>query len=493
MMSAVIILGAILTKSFWTDEILSIKFATQTGNSFLNTLAKDYHPPLYFIMLKLWIYAFGTGEIALRVFQFIICYIFLCSVFILFKKIYPQRLHPLFILFLLSSELWLFTPMLRYYSFAASLVMFSTIIFFNWITYKKNKDFYLLTLIYILLLYTDYPSSIIILINIIYLLIKEKGLLIKHFIAIIISILAFIPWQLILYHQLGKLLSGDQSADLNNSPLSILLKVFYSIYAFVFGETIFPFETIFIVGIFLLLIVIMGGTKFSSFFNKNKDKAYLFYSVITIIIGIFFTSLLTTFISKHTSFIYTPSRTYFVLPFIFVFLSFFYDKLKNNNWQIIFLIIFFLLNSYSIFNLLSNRHFLMPVYASPWKEILNELKYKEGAILADEGFVYEYYSHYLPGKFPLQINSDTKSDFIKTLKGEGIDTLYLLLLGRESTEPTINDTIITFTLNNFKKTNEKFYLPLPESYRKIKSNILKRKSYNAKFTLMKFIIPKTML
>lgn len=490
LISAIITSGAVLTKSFWGDEIFSIQFATLTGHAFINALAKDYHPPFYFIILKLWIYAFGSGEFTLRIFQFIIGFIFISSVYFTFIKIYPKRIHPLFILFLFSGELWLFIPMLRYYSLAATIVVFSTLIFFNWITSKRQKDFYLLTLIYIILLYTDYPSSVIILIHFIYLLIKERKLIFKHLISIIASIIAFSPWLVILYLQLGKLLNRDQVADLNASPFSIALKVLYSIYAFLFSETIFPFEIIFIVGVIILLIVFFIGTKLSSLFKKNN--VYLFFSVITIVIGIIFTSLSTTFISRHTSFIYTPSRTFFVLPFVFILLSFFYDNLKSSNWRKIFIITFLILNLYSIFNILSNRHFLMPVYASPWKEIFNELKSKEGVILADEGNVYKYYANHLSGKFPEAINPKTKSGFIKILNGREINTFYLLLLGRESTEPTINEDIISFVFENFKKVNEEKYLPIEESYQKIKSFILKRKSYDAKFTLIKFSVPKKM-
>jgi len=122
---------------------------------------------------------------------------------------------------------------------------------------------------------------VIILIHFIYLLIKERKLIFKHLISIIVSIIAFSPWLVILYVQLGKLSNAGQVADLNASPFSIVLKVLYSIYAFLFSETIFPFEIIFIVGVIILLFVFFLGTKFSSLFEKNS--VYLFFSVISIL------------------------------------------------------------------------------------------------------------------------------------------------------------------------------------------------------------------
>ena len=50
---AFVIFLAYQTKSFWGDEILSISYAAQPGFGTFRVLAGDYHPPLYFFLLKL--------------------------------------------------------------------------------------------------------------------------------------------------------------------------------------------------------------------------------------------------------------------------------------------------------------------------------------------------------------------------------------------------------------------------------------------------------
>jgi len=482
--SALIVVVALFTKSFWGDEIWSIKFATLSGQEFINALTEDYHPPLYFILLKVWIYLFGIGELALRSYQFLLGSCFLFSVYLLFNKLIPNRkFHPVFILFILSGELWLFLPMLRYYILASTLAVLSTYIFFEWINNKREKHFYFLLISYILILYTDYPTAAVIAVHFVYLFFIKGELIKKYLIIIIITAASFIPWAIILLSQVGKLLKGERIADLNTSPLVLLLKIGYSLYAFVFSEVVYPFEALAITLIILLAVILSLGLNYSTIKTR---KYYIAFSALNILGGILFTSLLTTFISRHTSFIYTPSRTFFVFPFVYLLFAFLYENLKNKKWKIIFITVFLILNMYSIYNYSANRHFLMPVYASPWKAILAEIEGEKGIILADETEVYKYYSSHLEGEYPEDVNPNTPEELKKILTEKNIYSIFLLTLGRESTEPTINIELIEYIRSNFKQVSEKKFLYIDESYKKIKNKILKRESYDAKFTLQKF-------
>lgn len=482
--SASIIVAALFTKSFWGDEIWSIKFATLSGQEFINALAEDYHPPLYFILLKIWIYFFGIGELALRSFQLLLGSFFLFSVYLLFNKLIPNRkFHPVFILFILSGELWLYLPMLRYYILSSTLVVLSTYIFLEWIINKRKKHFYYLLISYILILYTDYPSAAVISIHFAYLFFIKVELIKKYLLLIIITTASFIPWAIILLSQISKLLKREQVADLTTSQLALFLKVGYSLYAFVFSEVVYPFEPLAVTLIILLVLILSFGLNYSTMKTK---KYYIGFTVLNILGGILFTSLLTTFISKHTSFIYTPSRTFFAFPFVYLLIAFLYEILKSKKWKVISITAFLILNVYSIYNYSANRHFLMPVYASPWKAVLSEIKGEDGFILADETEVYKYYSSYLEGEYPETVNPKNPEELKKLLTDKNVYSIFLLTLGRESTEPTINIGLIEYIKNNFKQVSEKKFLYIDKSYIKIKSKILKRESYDAKFTLQKF-------
>jgi len=66
---ALMLLGLLLriykngSQSFWLDEMVSIDIALADG---LTGLTWDLHPPLYHVILKAWLYLFGTSEAAVR-------------------------------------------------------------------------------------------------------------------------------------------------------------------------------------------------------------------------------------------------------------------------------------------------------------------------------------------------------------------------------------------------------------------------------------------
>jgi uncharacterized membrane protein len=485
-LSAVMVVTSILSKSLWGDEIWSVRSATLSWENLIVNLSEDYHPPAYFILLKIWIYFFGFGEVALRAFQFVLGSCFLYSVVLLFNTLLPnKRIHIFFILFSLSGELWLFLPMLRYYVLTATLVVLSTYLLFSWFNNEKKTYFYYLMICYTLMLYTDYPSGIVLIIHFVYLLIVKKEFLRNYIILMCITCLMFMPWVIILISQISKLIRFEQIADFNASPIVLFLKVGYSFYAFIFSEVVYPFEILIVTSALLLTAILFFGINYT---KLKIVKHQIGFNVVTIIVGILFTSVLTTFISRHTSFIYTPSRTFFVLPFVYLFFAFIYESLKDKKWKISFITLFLILNLYSIYNYAANKHFLMPVYASPWKTLLFEIKNEKSLILADEMDVYQYYASYLEGEFPETINPDTPEQLKEIMEQKGVNSVYILLLGRESTEPTINTKVVEYIKQKFKKVSEKKYLLIDESYRKIKNKMLNRDSYDAKFLLQKFIL-----
>lgn len=53
-------------KSLWLDEAYSVLVAKQSFSEMLVSLENDAHPPLYYLLLSVWIKIFGDGEITLR-------------------------------------------------------------------------------------------------------------------------------------------------------------------------------------------------------------------------------------------------------------------------------------------------------------------------------------------------------------------------------------------------------------------------------------------
>ncbi len=471
---------SLLTKSFWGDEILSISFSSGTVANVLSSVASDYHPPLYFLLLKLWIMFFGTGEVILRIFQGTQSVVFLWLSLIIFRNTFPSnRYHPFWILLLVSSEFWLFTPMVRYYIFAADLVLLATIVFFYWLTNSNIKTTIMLVLTYVAVLYSDYLSAIVLFVHAVIVVWKYRSLVKTLFIAYALSFLAFIPWIMTVLSQIHHLVSTHHDADLNASPFAMVIKIAFSLYAFTFGEMLYPFEPITVLGL-LLFIVTIVWICMKKDFPKNEN---LFYAILLVTAGIVFTSFVTTYIASRTSFIYTPSRALFALPFLFLSGGMMYSSIRSRWMQFIFFGGVLAINLMGDIHWIENSHFIMPVYASPWKTVVHDLQGTKGIIISDESLCYDYYRGQSEGAFPLLLKPKTVDDLNGIVRDSSIT---LILVGRESTESEVHQEIIDFLNANAKLTGTKKYLPIDKEYQELKSTILHRPSYDAKITVFHY-------
>ena len=55
-----------LRQSVWFDEAYSIMVAKRSASEIIRLSALDTHPPLYYLILKIWANVFGWSELALR-------------------------------------------------------------------------------------------------------------------------------------------------------------------------------------------------------------------------------------------------------------------------------------------------------------------------------------------------------------------------------------------------------------------------------------------
>ncbi|MBI4037111.1 glycosyltransferase family 39 protein, partial [Candidatus Daviesbacteria bacterium] len=65
---AFILRVVVINQSFWLDEAVSVLAANKFGyTGLINEFTKyDFHPPLFYVILKFWGSIFGYGEVALR-------------------------------------------------------------------------------------------------------------------------------------------------------------------------------------------------------------------------------------------------------------------------------------------------------------------------------------------------------------------------------------------------------------------------------------------
>jgi len=189
----ILILGLVLrlvslNQSFWLDEATTSYVASQL--SFREIILKfspgDFHPPLYYLLLKVWSDIFGSSEIALRFPSIIFGLLTIYFVYLLGKKLFTNKVGLIAAVLLATSGLHIYySQEARMYSLVTLLISYLVYLFL-----KKKWLIFSIILMFVGL--TDYPALLII--PVFWILAKKdwKKLLASH-IPLVVSFLFWLP------------------------------------------------------------------------------------------------------------------------------------------------------------------------------------------------------------------------------------------------------------------------------------------------------------
>ena len=116
-------------QSFWRDEAFSYVLAHKNITNILLYTARDFSPPLYYIVLHIWMNIFGTSEIALRALSLVF---FWGTVYIAFDFMHDV-LNIRYKKASFYMALVIINPILLYYAFEAR--MYTMLSFFAALSY----------------------------------------------------------------------------------------------------------------------------------------------------------------------------------------------------------------------------------------------------------------------------------------------------------------------------------------------------------------------
>ena len=217
------------------------------------------HPPIYFLLLKIWSLIFGYSELALRSFSLACGIISLALISILLKKniinVFAQ--WATFIIVLINPFLFYYFTEARMYALA---FLFAIISFIYWLKYKNHKnfksyDFVCFALSSTALIYTHYYGLFFFLALVFYDFISNRNF--YKMLSYTIPILLFLPWLFIIkiqteYHSIhwtdGSLSFINSMVGFEKGLVSLLFSpmsqanFLQSIYAIVIGITLLYFS-----------------------------------------------------------------------------------------------------------------------------------------------------------------------------------------------------------------------------------------------------------
>ncbi len=168
-----------LSQSFWIDEATSAVVARDFSLlKILNEFSPgDFHPPLYYLVLKGWVSVFGVSEISVRLLSVGFGVATVLLLYLVTKRLFSKRVGIISSLLLSLSPLHIYySQEARMYAMAGFLSLLTVWIFIKIINSKKAKshEFVTLAIVSMMLIYTNYVATFTLVFLIAWLVLKRE-------------------------------------------------------------------------------------------------------------------------------------------------------------------------------------------------------------------------------------------------------------------------------------------------------------------------------
>ena len=206
-----------VNQSLWIDEATSV--LTARDFSFSEIITKfspgDFHPPLYYLILKIWTAIFGSGEVGVRLLSVMAGVGTVYFVYLIankFIRVNYSNFPGIAALLLATSGLHIYySQEARMYALSSLLVTFSIYLFLSIQKSSARIPWLLFSLSLPLIILTDYLSAFIFPVFWFFAIKKNKSWFKKFILANIPLVMAVIVWLPIFKGQLESGLSVESS------------------------------------------------------------------------------------------------------------------------------------------------------------------------------------------------------------------------------------------------------------------------------------------
>ncbi len=184
----------------WFDEIFSVHAASQPWSSILGFVAQDLiHPPLFYILLKIWTTVGGESVLWARMFPFAFAAAALIPLYFLARDLRLRTSQTLLAIAFIASSgtLIKYAQEVRMYSVVLCVSLFSIWLFVRF--FYLGKNIWILTAVNAVLVYTHYFGWLLVLSEVIAIIALQRIKIRQMLIMLGILIVAAAPWLIYVY------------------------------------------------------------------------------------------------------------------------------------------------------------------------------------------------------------------------------------------------------------------------------------------------------
>ncbi len=263
-----------LTEScLWFDEIFSVHAAKHAWRDLFWFVAQDLiHPPLFYVLLKIWITLGGESLFWLRFFPVFFSIIALVPFYFLCRqlKLNYSTISLAFAFLAANGALIKYAQEVRMYSLLLCLALFSMWLFARF--FHLGKGFWALTIVNVLLVYTHYFGWFVIVSEVAAILILQRIKIGQILTMLGIAVLSFAPWIFAVWRAAQVNADFGQNIGWMTKPNPKIVSefVFDLIEPFYFQASSVDASSNFFVSVPILLVFIAAAIFY---FSNRKDKS----------------------------------------------------------------------------------------------------------------------------------------------------------------------------------------------------------------------------
>lgn len=219
--------------SLWGGEAFTMIGVKQTWmGMFSYVIADIVHPPLFYILLKLWIGLGGESLLWLKVFPVLSSIALIVPFYFLCRELNFQWLEMSLALFLAAVNGYLihYAQELRMYSLFAFLSMCSFWLFMRYFnsTARTNSKLVVLTFVNLLNIYTHYYGWVVVGMEFLFLMIWQRHKLLNFGLSALILLFIFAPWAYPVIRAAQSIGGLERNLDWIPKPHAVDVLNFYS-------------------------------------------------------------------------------------------------------------------------------------------------------------------------------------------------------------------------------------------------------------------------
>ena len=427
------------TSCLWFDEIFSVHAAEQPWNSLFWFIAQDLiHPPFFYILLKAWM-TIGVESISwLRFFPVLLSIIALVPFLLLCRELKLKFFAIVSALsfFAVNGSLIKYAQEVRMYSLLLCLSLFSMWLFARF--FFRGKNFWLLTIINILLVYTHYFGWLVVLSEVAAILIMQR-IKIRHILLMFaVAFISFLPWIVAVIQAANIGADVKQNIGWIATPgiSSILELALDLVEPFYYQQSNANPTSIFIVAVPILLLILASKILFYVNWKNVEDKKpfYLLtlFSAVPIIAAFIASWLLPVSVwgSRHLIIVFAPT---IILSALFL------TEIRSKKVKIVFVSILFTLFCAAFFIRLRIDH--SQYIWCAWENLAADIRVLESETtepvkiyVFEELVAYHFW-------FALRDSDKFQVNVVKGIEGLTEDAAYFLPRGFETVKTTDESNI----------------------------------------------------